>query len=163
MLSLTRTAFSVLVFSYFAESFEIRQLFIISLLLSSRPSLISLICHSTNAFRSGIPIYLQLSSLLYFNDAIYAESNILVRNEDIDTLPLGERLVSNMDLSLIMTEYAEGERGMDCTSAIYGTPSSRLGRNVLGVMLIFITSCIHYITNVLFVNIIENYFVEIVI
>jgi len=38
-----------------------------------------------------------------------------------------------------------------------------LGRNVLGVMLIFITSCIHYITNVLFVNIIENYFAEIVI
>ena len=86
-----------------------------------------------------------------------------MRNEDIDTLPLGERLVSNMDLSLIMTEYAEGERGMDCTSAIYGTFLSRLGRNVLGVMLIFITSCIHYITNVLFVNIIENYFVEIVI
>ncbi|RGG55429.1 hypothetical protein DWX34_11145 [Ruminococcus sp. AF19-15] len=100
---------------------------------------------------------------MYFNYAIYAESNILVRNEDIDTLPLGERLVSNMDLSLIMTEYAEGERGMDCTSAIYGTPSSRLGRNVLGVMLIFITSCIHYITNVLFVNIIENYLAETVI
>jgi hypothetical protein len=100
---------------------------------------------------------------LYFNDAIYAESNILVRNEDIDTLPLGERLVSNMDLSLIMTEYAEGERGMDCTSAIYGTPPSRLGRNVLGGMSIFITSCIHYITNVLFVNIIENYLAETVI
>ena len=100
---------------------------------------------------------------MYFNDAIYAESNILVRNEDIDTLPLGERLVSNMDLSLIMTEYAEGERGMDCTSAIYGTFVSRLGRNVLGGMSIFITSCIHYITNVLFVNIIENYFAETII
>ena len=81
----------------------------------------------------------------------------------LSDVPMWERLVSNMDLSLIMTEYAEGERGMDCTSAIYGTPPSRLGRNVLGVMLIFITSCIHYITNVLFVNIIENYFAETVI
>ena len=73
-----------------------------------------------------------------------------MRNEDIDTLPLGERLVSNMDLSLTMTAYAEGESGMDCTSAIYGMFVSRLGRNVLGVMLIFITSCIHYITKVAF-------------